>query len=78
MGGAVEEAFEVIPLGRECVETFGLLKAKPETAGTPLDDFDLALAATALAGNLIFVTNDTRHFARIEGLRLENWATTAP
>ena len=71
---AIEEAFEVLPLGPECVETFGLLKAGLEQNGTPLDDFDLMLAAVALAHNLTLVSNNLRHFQRIKGLSLANWA----
>ena len=37
-------------------------------------DFDLILAATALSQNLILVTNNERHFCRIEGLKIENWS----
>lgn len=70
---ALENALEVVPLGPETVEIFGLQRAELETSGTPLDDFDLAIAATALAHNLTLVTNNTRHFQRVEGLRLENW-----
>ena len=55
-------------------EIFGLLKADLEKAGIRLDDFDLAIAACALANNLILVTNNTQHFERIEGLKLENWS----
>ena len=41
-----------------------------------LDDFELAIAATALSYNLILVTNNTDHFSRIDGLRLENWTVS--
>lgn len=41
--------------------------------GQPLDDFDLLIGTTALAHNMIIVTNNTRHFARIKGLPLEDW-----
>jgi predicted nucleic acid-binding protein len=54
-------------------ETFGMLKADLEKIGIRLDDFDLAIAACALANNLILVTNNTKHFERIEGLKQENW-----
>ncbi len=58
----------------ECVETVGLLKARLESDVTPLDDFDLAIAATALAHNLVLVSNELWYFERIPRLRLENWA----
>jgi predicted nucleic acid-binding protein len=70
---ALENALEVVPLGPEAVEIFGLQKAELESSGTPLDDFDLAIAVTALAHNLTLVTNNIRHFHRVDGLRLENW-----
>ncbi len=31
------------------------------------------LAAQALTGNLVVVTHNTKHFARIDGLRVEDW-----
>ncbi len=71
---ALEWGFRVLPVGPELAETFGSLKAGLESRGLPLDDFDLSLAATALSQNLVLVTNNGRHFERIEGLRLENWA----
>jgi tRNA(fMet)-specific endonuclease VapC len=70
----LENALEIIPLGKESVEIFGIYKAKLEKAGTPLDDFDLILASCALTHNLSLVTNNIKHLERIEGLRLTNWA----
>jgi tRNA(fMet)-specific endonuclease VapC len=70
----IENSLEIIPVSQDQVEIFGMLKVKLEKGGTPLDDFDLILAATALSHNLILVTNNERHFRRIEGLKIENWA----
>jgi predicted nucleic acid-binding protein len=70
----IENSLEIIPVSRETAEIFGMLKAKLEATGMPLDDFDLILAATALSHNLILVTNNERHFERIDGLKIENWS----
>jgi predicted nucleic acid-binding protein len=70
----IEAALEVIPMGPESAQIFGMLKAQMEKKGTRLDDFDLAIAASALAQNLILVTNNLSHFKRIPGLKLANWA----
>ncbi len=70
----IEDAIEVISLGRDSAEIFAMLKAELEKAGTPLDDFDLILAACALSHDLTLVTNNLKHFKRIQGLKLENWA----
>ena len=69
----LESSIGIIPLGVESVETFGMLKANLEKAGSPLDDFDLILASCALAHNLVLVTNNVKHFQRIEGLKITNW-----
>lgn len=70
---ALKESLEVIRLGPAEADIFGRHKAELERSGTPLDDFDLAIAACALTHNLTLVTNNTTHFTRIPGLRLENW-----
>ena len=70
----IENALEVIPVNREMVEIFGVLKSHLEKGGKPLDDFDLILAATAMSHNLIIVTNHEKHFGRIDGLKMENWS----
>jgi predicted nucleic acid-binding protein len=36
-------------------------------------DADLFIAATTLVHGSLLVTGNTRHFARIGGLRLERW-----
>ena len=71
---SIEDAVEIIPVGRESAEVFALLKSGLEKAGAPLDDFDLILAACALTHDLVLVTNNVKHFRRVEGLKLENWA----
>jgi tRNA(fMet)-specific endonuclease VapC len=70
---AIENSLEIVVVGRESVEIFGTLKANLEIIGAPLDDFDLVLASCALANNLILVTNNLKHFERIQGLKVENW-----
>ena len=42
-------------------------------AGTPIGIHDLQIGCHALALNAVCVTNNTREFERIEGLKLENW-----
>ena len=70
----IEDAVEIIVLGRESAEIFAMLKADLEKAGNPLDDFDLILASCALSHDLVLVTNNVKHFQRIQGLKFENWA----
>ena len=70
---AIENAFEIISVNNECAEIFGMLKASLKKSGTLLDDFDLIIASCAMTNNLTLVTNSTKHFGRIDGLKLTNW-----
>ncbi len=69
----IESAFSILPVDATISETFGMMKADLESKGTPLQDADLMIAATALSNNLVLVTNNEKHFSRIDGLKLENW-----
>jgi tRNA(fMet)-specific endonuclease VapC len=43
------------------------------SAGKQIGDADTLIAGQAIANQLIVVTNNTKHFSRVKGLRLENW-----
>lgn len=67
------ELLPVISLSNNTMKTFGTLKAQLRKAGTPVADFDLLIASVAITEDLILVTNNTRHYQRIIGLKLDNW-----
>jgi tRNA(fMet)-specific endonuclease VapC len=69
----IAEIFPIIGISRAIMETFVELKVSLERKGQRLDEFDLMIAATALSLNYTLVTNNSTHFRRIEGIRLENW-----
>jgi len=70
----IAAAMEIISPGPESSEIFGLLKSDLESSDNRLDDFDLIIAAIALAHNYTLVTNNEKHFKRIQSLKIENWA----
>ena len=73
----VAALYSVIDVSQAIMDTFALLKAQLEAAGQRLDDFDLVIAATALALGFRLVTNNERHFKRVQGLPVENWSKRA-
>ncbi|MEK6777636.1 MAG: type II toxin-antitoxin system VapC family toxin [bacterium] len=73
----LSQSIGVVPMGIESVELFGMIKTQLEKKGTPLDDFDLAIASCAMAHNLTLVTSNTKHFQRVDGLKIADW-THAP
>lgn len=64
---------QVIPVDEAVAEQFGTLKAELQATGQVVADFDLLIAATALVHTLQVVTHNTRHFARIPGLAVDDW-----
>ena len=52
---------------------FGIEKARLQIAGTPVEDADILIAATALSLAVPFATGNTKHFIRFPGLELTNW-----
>ncbi len=68
------ENLPVLPLTDSAVKRFGELKAELRRIGQPIAEFDLLIGSVALTDNYILVTNNTRHYARITRLQLENWS----
>lgn len=53
---------------------FGRIKAHLERKGAPIEDFDAAIAAHAMAVDGVLVTANVKHMARVPGLRVEDWS----
>jgi tRNA(fMet)-specific endonuclease VapC len=53
---------------------YGEVRRQLEMAGQPIGAMDLMIAAHALAVGATLVTNNTREFAKVKGLRLADWA----
>lgn len=64
---------KILPFDRMAAEAYGRLRAGLERSGRPLPDADLMIAAIGLARGVVVVTGNVRHFARVEGLKVENW-----
>jgi tRNA(fMet)-specific endonuclease VapC len=64
----------VQPLDADVGRYYGRLRSELENRGVPIGAYDLMIAAHALSLGLTLVTNNVREFARVEGLRLDNWA----
>jgi tRNA(fMet)-specific endonuclease VapC len=65
---------EIMPFDEAAIWHYGDLRTDLERRGQPIGTLDTMIAAHALTTNTILVTNNTREFERVPGLRLENWA----
>lgn len=65
--------FEIKSFDADAAQHYARLRHRLERAGTPISANDMLIAAHALALGATLVTDNEREFARVEGLRLENW-----
>jgi tRNA(fMet)-specific endonuclease VapC len=72
---AVLGALDTLPFDFPGDETYGSIRTQLESAGTPIGGNDLLIAAHAVALDLTLVTDNTKEFSRVGGLRVENWLT---
>ena len=64
-----------LPFDDRCAEEYGAIRAQLSSLGTPIGPNDLMIAATARVHDATLVTNNTREFTRIAGLRVTDWET---
>ena len=66
-------AVAILPFDSKAAEGYGLLRRYFERRGQSIGQFDLLIAAHAVAQNATLVTNNTREFSRVPTLALEDW-----
>jgi len=64
----------ILPWDRAAVDATTDIKVALRQAGTPIGPNDTAIAGHAVSVEAILVTNNTREFERVPGLKLEDWA----
>jgi tRNA(fMet)-specific endonuclease VapC len=67
------EGYGFLPMNLPALDVAVRIYQQLRSAGKPLEDADILMAGIALANNATLVTRNTRHFARIQNLRLEDW-----
>ena len=65
---------EIMNFDSLAAESYGKIRADLERAGKPIGPLDMMIAGHAKALGYVIVTNNTKEFERVEGLKLENWA----
>ena len=55
------------------LDVYAKEKARLKKEGSIVDDLDLLIGATAIVNEMILVTNNEKHFARLQNLKIENW-----
>jgi tRNA(fMet)-specific endonuclease VapC len=70
---ALLREFTCLHFEAEAAQRYAQVRVDLERQGKRLADPDLRIAAICLARDRILVSGNERHFARIPGLRYENW-----
>jgi len=65
--------FEILNFEQKDTQSYGMIKSDLRKSGKIIGAIDELLAAQAISRNLIFVTNKTKEFERINNLRIEDW-----
>ncbi len=63
----------VVDFTIEAAKKAAKIRNNLEKMGKPIGAYDVQIAAIALALNMTLLTNNTREFEHIEGLKIENW-----
>lgn len=74
--GLVNRLLELLPIVHSSdtiMRTFASEKARLRRLGSPVDDADVLIAATALSLDCPLATGNVRHFSRFPNLTLDNW-----
>ena len=58
---------------RNAASVYGRVRAALEKRGALIGPYDLQIAAHALALGLVLISDNTREFRRVRGLKVENW-----
>jgi len=60
----------ILPDSDEIAKIFGKVRGGLRKKGELIDNFDLMIASTAIHHNLTVLTNNRKHFERVEGLEI--------
>jgi tRNA(fMet)-specific endonuclease VapC len=66
--------FQIVPFDSAAAAHYGEIRSNLRRSGTPIGNMDLLIASHARSLSLTLVTNNTKEFEKVPGLKLENWA----
>jgi len=62
----------IIPIYNS-LNTYAKEKARLRKAGKLIDDFDILIGVSAIANDLVLITDNDKHLSRISKVKIENW-----
>ena len=65
---------DVMDWDTAAADQYGVIRAELEAAGTLIGAMDMMIAAHAKSIKAVLVTNNQKHFNKVRGLKIDNWA----
>ncbi len=65
--------FQVLPWCEKSSEEYAMIRNDLEKRGEPIGSMDMMIAAHAKSSGLTLVTNNYKHFSKVENLKMVNW-----
>ena len=63
----------IINLSKDSIKVAAEIYANQRKKGKSVDDIDILIAGIAISNDLVLVTNNIKHFGKIDGLEVDNW-----
>ncbi len=64
--------FVVVPIYNS-LDVYAKEKARLRKQGLIIDDFDILIGSTAIANEMVMVTNNVVHLSRLSNINIEDW-----
>jgi tRNA(fMet)-specific endonuclease VapC len=67
------QVVQVVPYSSQCAKATASIRSNLKAAGLPIGPYDILIAGTAVAQNMIVVTSNCGEFKRISSITVEDW-----
>ena len=64
---------QTVPFSSACAIAAAAVRSQLKQEGLPIGPYDILIAGTAIANDLIVVTANLKEFQRVSSLKIENW-----
>jgi tRNA(fMet)-specific endonuclease VapC len=64
---------KIIDFDERAAIEYAKIRTKLEKDGIPIGGMDILIAACAISNKFVLVTNNLKHFSRIDHLQIQNW-----
>ena len=64
---------ELVFITKDTIKKAAEIYAYLKKEGNLIEDADILMASTAIVEDLVLITNNLKHFKRVNDLRLDNW-----